>query len=91
MAIYLSRAKAAQYLDVHPTTIDRWSDAGHITKHVIGARVVFDRNELDIFAAKDARVGDEKSGVIKAAKRAGLTLNAISIAVGLSEQVIAEV
>ena len=91
MPCYLSRSKAAAHLDVHPTTIDRWADAGHITKHTIGSRVVFDRDELNVFAGRDVELNEEKRAVIRAAKKAGVTLNAISVAVGLSEQIIAEV
>lgn len=57
-----TKAKSlANKLEVHPKTIFRWADAGHIGRYKVNARVVlFDEQEVVAFIEK-SRTGDMHS------------------------------
>lgn len=57
-ARYLSRPEAAGYLRVSQRTLDTLTAAGDPPAIRLGARIVFDRGDLDAFMARRKRSGD---------------------------------
>lgn len=46
---WATRKEAAAYARTSPSTIDRWLDAGHITRYGADRHIRIDLNEIDAF------------------------------------------
>jgi excisionase family DNA binding protein len=56
MKQYLTRKEAAQYLRLSNRTLEKWACLGEGPAfRRLGRRVIYDREELDAFAARDRR------------------------------------
>jgi excisionase family DNA binding protein len=56
MKQWLTRREAAQYLRLSHRTLEKWSWLGVGPEfHRLGRRIVYDREELDAFAARGRR------------------------------------
>ena len=91
MARYIGRTKTARHMDCSTSTVDRRVREGLISPHKMGDRILFDLDEIDLYLASDVRITPARLAVITAAKKVGVPITVIAMAVGLSEQVIAAV